>query len=166
MSLFSRRSLVYSAFLLGLLWAVAAVPVVGGGYLALPEMMRLCRATGERALAARLLQGTDSPVPSHQNAAASARAEFAEIEGDLEEASRLHAEAADRWGGFGFVYERAHSLLGAGRALTLLGRRDEAEAPLRQARAIFSDLGAQALFGEADALLGEATAGDTTAAHS
>src|SRR5439155_12310271 len=89
-------------------------------YLALPEMMRLCRATGERALAARLLQGTDSPVPSHQNAAASARAEFAEIEGDLEEASRLHAEAADRWGGFGFVYERAHSLLGAGRALTLL----------------------------------------------
>jgi hypothetical protein len=124
----------------------------------LPELMRVCHWAGERSLAARVFQGTDSTVPRHRNAGVSARALLAEMNGDLEVAVGLHSEAADRWAGFGFIFEHAYSLLGGGRCLTVLGRREEAAPLLGQAREIFAGLTASALVAEADAFLRGASA--------
>ena len=61
--------------------------------------------------------------------------------------------APDRWRAFGCVPERAHALLGLGRARLALGALD-ARAPLEEARDLFGGLGAVPLVERADALLG------------
>src|SRR5207244_60454 len=55
---------------------------------------------------------------------------------------------------FGNVPERAYALLGHGRCLTTLGKPD-AEAPLREARDLFTTLAYQPALAESRALLGE-----------
>ena len=127
----------------------------------LPELMRACHRVGERALATRLLEGADSPVPRHQHAAAGARAVFVEMTGDLAEAVRLHHGAAEGWAGFGHVYEEGQSLLGEGRCLVTLERRDEAADPIGRARQIFTDLGTAPLVAEVDALIGTQAASNS-----
>ena len=52
------------------------------------------------------------------------RAQLAEAGGDEAEAAVLYAEAAERWRGFGNVRERAYALLGQGRCLVGLGKRE------------------------------------------
>jgi class 3 adenylate cyclase/tetratricopeptide (TPR) repeat protein len=86
------------------------------------------------------------------------RAALAEGRGEIDEALRLHEEAAARWDSFGFVLELGHALLGAGRCRVAQGARDEAVEPLHRARALLGGLGVGRLVDEADRLLAEATA--------
>jgi len=76
------------------------------------------------------------------------------------EAGGRHADALDGfrvatsgWHAFGDPDEEAHSLLGQGRCLVVLGRPDEAATPVHRARRIFERLGAAPALAEADALL-------------
>jgi hypothetical protein len=81
-----------------------------------------------------------------------------EARGEIERAADLYREAAERWAEFGHVPERGQALLGLGRCLTATGGSAEAVTPLRDAREIFSSLGARPLLDEADAWLAKATA--------
>lgn len=85
----------------------------------------------------------------------SARAVFAEAQGKLEQALHLHREAADRWASYGFVLEEGQALLGAGRCLLGLERRDEAASRLETARTVFSSLRAEPLLAETERVLGQ-----------
>ena len=76
------------------------------------------------------------------------------------EAGARHMEALDwfriaagGWHAFGDPYEEAHSLLGQGRCLVVLGRPGDAAPPLHEARAIFERLGAALALAETNALL-------------
>ncbi|MDP9342352.1 MAG: AAA family ATPase [Actinomycetota bacterium] len=80
---------------------------------------------------------------------------LAEARGELEEAERLHADAAARWNDYGYPFEEAHSLLGQARCLIGSGRGGEAEAPLSRAQEILAGLGALPLLAEASRLLEE-----------
>jgi hypothetical protein len=96
---------------------------------------------------------------STENALSACRAQLVEGIGDHARAGPLYGEAASRWQEFGNVPERAYALLGQGRCLAALGK-SEAEAPLREARELFTSMGYKRALAEADALLtqGEAAA--------
>jgi hypothetical protein len=64
----------------------------------------------------------------------------------------MYREAAERWRRFGIVPERSHALLGRARCLAVLGRPGAAR-PAREARRLFTGLGAAPLVAAADALL-------------
>ena len=64
-----------------------------------------------------------------------------EARGLADEASTLYAEAAERWGEYGSVVERAYAVLG-------LGRCGNAKA-LREGQAIFAGLGASPVLAQA-----------------
>jgi tetratricopeptide (TPR) repeat protein len=92
-----------------------------------------------------------------------ARAVIAEAFGDPEEAANPYRDAAERWAEYGFVLERGHALLGAGRSLVTLGRRQEATGVLRQARDVFAALRASPLVAQTDALLNQPATGSLSA---
>ena len=100
----------------------------------------------------------DPLYPYAEHSVVAANAALAEARGDLEAASDAYDDAADRWERFGAVPERAFALLGQGRCLIELARRSEALHVLRQAREIFSALGAAPAFAEAESLFRKATA--------
>jgi DNA-binding MarR family transcriptional regulator len=77
---------------------------------------------------------------------------LAEVDGDLDEAVRLHERAAAAWKAYGHLPEQGLALLGAGRCPQRLGR-PQAAARLRAALAVFDRLGAGPLREEAGALL-------------
>lgn len=91
-------------------------------------------------------------VPVEHNALASARAQLAEADGDHMTAASLFIEAAGRWRKFGNVPEQAYALLGQGRCLQALGD-PAAEAPLTEARELFSKLGYKPALAETEKLL-------------
>jgi hypothetical protein len=125
--------------------------------LALPELLRTTLTLGDTALAKRLLDGVEPRTPWAEHALASARAQLAEAANRHTDAAQLYDEAAQGWRQFGSVPERAYALLGQGRCLAALGKR-EAEAPLCEARDLFTTLGYQAALAETQALLGESEA--------
>jgi class 3 adenylate cyclase/tetratricopeptide (TPR) repeat protein len=125
--------------------------------LALPELLRTTLTLGDTALAQRLLEGVEPRSPMAEHALASAQAQLAEAAHRHADAARLYHEAAERWLRFGNVPERAYALLGQGRCLAALGRPG-AEAPLREARDLFTNLGYQPALAETQALLGESEA--------
>jgi hypothetical protein len=98
-------------------------------------------------------------TPLHDHALRGAEAHLAEARGEHARAAERYAEAAEQWGQFGAVPERAYALLGRGRCLQALGDAGAVE-PLRDARALFESLGYGPALAETDALLGE---GDTLA---
>ena len=67
-------------------------------------------------------------------ATAAARAALTEARGESEKALDLFLDAAARWETFPFPLEQGHALVGAGRCLVALGRKDEARAGLRDDR--------------------------------
>lgn len=83
---------------------------------------------------------------------------MAEARGDLDEASGLYGDVAERWREYGHVPVRAQALLGLGRCLVQAGAAAEASAPLGEARTVFSGLRARPLLDETDAWLARATA--------
>jgi class 3 adenylate cyclase/tetratricopeptide (TPR) repeat protein len=124
----------------------------------LPELVRSALTAGDPDLAARLADGVAPIYPMHEHALVTARALIRERDGSHAVAAELFADAAERWERFGIPWERAQALLGLGRCLVELGRREEAAEPLQRAREIFGSLGAKPAIVEADRLLESANA--------
>jgi class 3 adenylate cyclase/tetratricopeptide (TPR) repeat protein len=120
---------------------------------ALPDALRVCVAAKAIGLGERLIEATAESTARAAHAVVTARAVLAEAHGELERAAEHYADAAGRWSEFGFVLERGHALLGAGRCLLGLSRSREAAEKLEEAREIFAGLRARPLVAEAEALL-------------
>jgi class 3 adenylate cyclase/tetratricopeptide (TPR) repeat protein len=120
----------------------------------LPAMVRAALATGDPALAGRLVERVERHYPLDEHALCAARAHLAEHAGELAEAAALYADASARWQEFGNILERAHALLGQGRCLYASGRPG-AEEPLRAARELFASMGYKPAVAETEALLGQ-----------
>jgi class 3 adenylate cyclase/tetratricopeptide (TPR) repeat protein len=118
----------------------------------LPELVRCALTLEDPELGARLADGVEPRTPLHEHALRSCRAQLAEAAGHHGEAATRYAEAAERWRAFGNEPERAHALLGQGRCLTQLAN-PTADQSLRQARALFTDIGAQSGVAECDTLI-------------
>jgi tetratricopeptide (TPR) repeat protein len=133
----------------------------GGGQwylgLYLAEVVRICMATHQHALASRLIDHAPTRAARHRYARLTARAVLTEAQGDPHDAARLYEQAAERWTRYGHVLERGQGLLGAGRCLLRLDR-PEAAAKLRAARTSLAPPGARPLLAETDAWLLDATA--------
>jgi class 3 adenylate cyclase/tetratricopeptide (TPR) repeat protein len=123
----------------------------------LPGMLRTALAAGYPALAKRLADALEPRYPLNEHALCAARAQLAEAAGEHADAATLYTEAARRWREFGNVPEQAHALLGQGRCLAELGKPD-AEAPLREARELFSSIGYKPALAQTEALLEHTTA--------
>jgi predicted ATPase/class 3 adenylate cyclase len=120
----------------------------------LREMVRTALLLGDTELAERLVDGVEAMTPRHECALADCRAQFAEAGGNHSEAVSLYAEAVKRWRDDGSLPDLACSLLGQGRCLTALGD-PRAEAPLAEARELFSSLGYRPRLAETEALLAQ-----------
>jgi hypothetical protein len=87
---------------------------------------------------------------------AAARAIAAEQTGALDDPLGLYEDAAAGWADYGSVLGRAEALLGAGRCLVAVGSGRQATAPLREAGALFTQLGAQPAIDRVNDLLARA----------
>jgi len=125
---------------------------------AFPNALRICAVAKAIGLGERLIEALAEKTVRAAHAVVTAEAILAEERGELERAAEQYAEAAERWGEFGFVLERGHALVGAGRSLLGLGRRREAVVKLEEAREIFAWLQARPLVTEADAFVEQAAA--------
>ena len=121
----------------------------------LPGLVRTVIALGDQHLAGRLIDGVRPVSQFHQHSLAMVEAEFTEARGDLERAATLYGDASERWERFRVVPELGHALLGQGRCLKAAGS-SAADAILREARRVFSGLGARPRVAEIDALLQQA----------
>jgi hypothetical protein len=74
--------------------------------------MRVCVAASDLRLAERLLSATTTFPRRHLGTVLAARADLAEALRTLDEALRLHTEAAELWGPFGHAVEHGRALLG------------------------------------------------------
>jgi class 3 adenylate cyclase/tetratricopeptide (TPR) repeat protein len=117
--------------------------------LPLPDLVRVCAATRQLPLAARLLDGIDARAARLEHCVVTGQATLTEARGDLDEALRLYTDAAKRWTEYGSVPEQGHALFAMGRCLARIGRPGAGER-LLEARAIFSGLGARPLVAETD----------------
>jgi class 3 adenylate cyclase/tetratricopeptide (TPR) repeat protein len=124
---------------------------------ALPGLVNIALALEGTELAARLVDGVETPTPLVEHALCACRAQFAEAAGDHAEAAALYGEAAERWREFGNVPERAYALLGEGRCLAAFDSSEAGE-PLREARELFASMGYEPSLAETEALLGESEA--------
>jgi DNA-binding SARP family transcriptional activator/class 3 adenylate cyclase/tetratricopeptide (TPR) repeat protein len=120
--------------------------------LPLPDLARICAATGHLPLAQQLLKGVEAQAAHIQHSLATARAVLTEARGDLQAAAGLYADAAGQWTDYGSVPERGQALLGLGRCLVQLSRR-QGRNRLVEARAVFARLGARPLLAETDGWL-------------
>jgi class 3 adenylate cyclase/tetratricopeptide (TPR) repeat protein len=124
----------------------------------LPALVRCALAAGGTELAELLSAGVgDVGLPLFDHGFVAAQAEIVEARGEAREAAALFAEAAARWDGFGARLEQAYALQGQGRCLVAL-RDPAAEGVLREARALFAEMGAKPRIAECDALLAAAFA--------
>jgi hypothetical protein len=121
-------------------------------------MVRTALGLGDRALAERLADGYESPLPFAGHAGVTVSAALAEFRGDRQAAAHGYAEAVARWQQFGVVPEQAFALLGQARCMIALGRPTEATHALQQAREIFAGLKASPALVETDTLLQQAAA--------
>jgi tetratricopeptide (TPR) repeat protein len=123
-----------------------------------PPLVRLALSLGETKLAHHLVDGVGTRGrPPDDYALVSARAQLAEADQQQGDAARLYGDAAERWGEFGDVPERAYALLGQGRCLSALGEA-AAEAPLAEARDLFSSMGYRPALAETETLLAKTAA--------
>ena len=115
----------------------------------LPDLVRLCVATGRWELAGDLVDRAHSPAARHRHARRTAQAVMAEASGDLDRAARAYGQAATQWAEYGHLFERGRALLGLGRCF-LLQHRPEGQHHLQQAREVFSGLDARPLLAETE----------------
>jgi class 3 adenylate cyclase/tetratricopeptide (TPR) repeat protein len=118
----------------------------------LPDLVRLCVATGRHQLAGDLIDRAQLPAARHHHARRTTQAVMAEASGDQDRAARAYGEAATRWANYGHLFERGRALLGLGRCL-LLQHELDAQHHVQQAREVFTRLGARPFLAEADYLL-------------
>jgi class 3 adenylate cyclase/tetratricopeptide (TPR) repeat protein len=123
----------------------------------LPALVRCALAAGDRALAARLVEGVPSRTPLHEYSLKACRPQLEEAGGDHAAAAVGYAETVDRWWAFDRVPERAYALLGLGRCMLALGDPG-AEQPLGQAADLFSSMSYRPALAETQALLEQTTA--------
>jgi DNA-binding SARP family transcriptional activator len=123
----------------------------------LPDLVRLCVATGRSELAGDLVGRAQEPAARHRHGRLTAQAIMAEASGDLDGAARAYGQAAAQWADYGHLLERGRALLGLGRCLVQLGR-PEGRNRLVEARAVFAHLGARPLLAETDGWLQRAIA--------
>jgi class 3 adenylate cyclase/tetratricopeptide (TPR) repeat protein len=133
----------------------------GGGqwYLGLhvADLVRICTAAQEPALAERLIEHAPTHAARHQHARLTARAVLAETRDDLDEAARMYEQVAERWARYGHALEHGQALLSAARCQLRRGQ-PQARSRLEEARTVFASLGARPLLAEADAWLLDAAA--------
>jgi class 3 adenylate cyclase/tetratricopeptide (TPR) repeat protein len=122
----------------------------------LPRLARAAHALDDDDLLARLAAGVPDVLPRQQHALLTVRAMQAERAGEPAEAAAHFADAAHCWQQFTEVPEQAHALLGQGRCLAVAGD-PRADAPLRQARALFDQMGARRRVAECDHLIARAS---------
>jgi tetratricopeptide (TPR) repeat protein len=122
------------------------------------DLIRIACATGEIALAQRLLDANLALPGRTENIVVTGRAAIAEAEGRLEDAAAGYRDAAERWQAYGVVPEHGFALIGQGRCQVALGRAAEAREPLLAARELFTRLGASLPLAEVDDLLAQTTA--------
>jgi class 3 adenylate cyclase len=127
----------------------------------LPALLRMALSIGDVELAERLAGSLEPRYPVDEHALCAARAQLAEHRDATRGAAALYGEAAARWEEFGNVAERAYALLGEGRCLHVLDDERAGEA-LREARALFTQMGYAPAVAEVDSLLGPAVAGAPT----
>jgi tetratricopeptide (TPR) repeat protein len=123
----------------------------------LPELVAIAVASDAADVAEALLATEYKDTGRIGHAVVAARAVRAEASGEAAEALALYEDSAARWADHGFALGRAESLFGAGRCLLSLGRENEASARLREAREIFSGLGAAPAVARVDDALARAT---------
>jgi tetratricopeptide (TPR) repeat protein len=111
----------------------------------LSDLVRSACNAGKLELAERLLFDWEPRYPYAAHAQVAARANVAELRGQLDEALATFRDAAERWERFTIPLEVGHARLGEARCLIGLGRSQDALGPLTQAREIFERLGADAL---------------------
>ena len=123
-----------------------------------PPLVRLALNLGETELAHRLVDGVSTRGrPPDDHALVTTRAQLAEAAHQRADAARLYGDAAERWREFGDVPERAYALLGQGRCLSALAAA-AAEAPLTDARDLFTSMGYRPALAETETLLAKAAA--------
>ena len=120
----------------------------------LPALARAAHTLDDPGLLARLAADVPNTLPTQQHALATVHAIQTEQAGDHAHATTLHADAAQRWEQFTHVLEQAHTLLAQGRCLTHTGDPN-ADLPLRQARALFEQMGARPRIQECDTLIAQ-----------
>jgi tetratricopeptide (TPR) repeat protein len=125
---------------------------------AIPDAVRGAVAAGMRDLGSWLVEEARFAAPQRDHARVTAHALLAEDRGDLTGAEQLFADAAERWREFETPWELGQALLGRGRCLVALGRPAEAVDVLREAREVFTSLGAAPSVGVVDDLLARAIA--------
>jgi tetratricopeptide (TPR) repeat protein len=103
----------------------------------LGDSVRAAVAIGDRALGEGLMADIEPALEREVNAVLGGQAIVAEAAGDASRAIELFRRAAERWGEYGGVVERAHALAGLGRC----AGDDRAAA---EARSIFASLGTRA----------------------
>jgi tetratricopeptide (TPR) repeat protein len=118
----------------------------------LPRLARAAHALEDDDLLAGLIAGVPAFLPRQHHALATVRAIQAERAGDHSEAAALYGELADRWEEFTEVLEQGHALLAQGRCLAATGDPG-ADMPLRQARALWTEMGARRRVDECDMLI-------------
>ncbi len=122
-----------------------------------PALVRAALATGDSRLARTFAEGVDAVLPIGAHALATASALLAEADGERVAAAERFADAASRWKTFEGRLEQAYALLGRGRCLSEVGGAG-ADAPLLEARVLFSEMGARPCVAECDALIARASA--------
>ena len=123
----------------------------------LPALVRCALSAGDAELAARLVEGVEPTLPIREHALVTTSALLAESRGEHADAAERFSDAAGRWDAFGARLEQAYALLGQGRCLAAVGDSG-ADVPLRQARALFDEMGARPRVDECDTLIARASA--------
>jgi tetratricopeptide (TPR) repeat protein len=107
-----------------------------------PAAVRIAASCGDVTLVEALLDGLVPERAFDSCAIAAGKGLLHELAVDPAPAKREYAAASKAWEHLGEPYESAHCLLGQGRCLLQLGRRNEAQAVMGRAAAVFARLGA------------------------
>ena len=121
----------------------------------LTALARAAHTLNDPDLLARLAADVPDLLPIQQHALATVHAIQTEQAGDHAQAASLHADAAQRWEQFTNLLEHAHALLAQGRCQSHTGD-PTADQALRQARALFEQMGARPRIDECDTLIARA----------
>jgi tetratricopeptide (TPR) repeat protein len=114
---------------------------------------RACVKAGLPELVETLLSRGVVRFRAEEAARLAAQAILAEAKGDQAAACRDYATAAEMFGALEMAPAQAHALQGLGRCLLVLGKSEEGESRLREARALWEDMKATRRIAEIDELM-------------
>jgi tetratricopeptide (TPR) repeat protein len=126
------------------------------GALRLPHLTRCDLLIGDIAIAEQRCHNFVPSFPSHATGLQTAQAQIAEARGESRAAADAFSRASEEWCAYGAALEHAYAVLGEGRCLVALGDQ-VADERLREARRLFSEMGASPRVEECDSLLAQAS---------